>query len=166
MKKIKFKQNEVHLKDETLKLGDVIDLIKAYPKGSFELSDVKFGDNYTLITTFPSIDTGVCDLQVMRMSAIANDYPNVKFITLSADLPSALNGYASKHEVSNLEMYSDYYNNNLAQKFGLLIDELNLFARSVFVLNDKHEVIYFDLNEQTGDQIDFDRLIEFLNTLK
>ncbi|MEE3928170.1 redoxin domain-containing protein [Mycoplasmopsis ciconiae] len=162
MKKINFGDLEVTLKHEVAKLEDKIDYLEGYLAGTFNLSKPDLSKKYTVLTTFPSIDTGVCEMQIVRMAQLSEELPHFNYIAFSLDLPSALNGYKAQHPVGNIQLFSDYKDRKMAQKTGLLIDEFQLFARSVYVLNQKGEVIYVEVLDQTKNQINFDKLKEFL----
>lgn len=168
MKKIFFKDLEVTLLGEQLKVGDSLDNISdLYPAGSFAGLNVEFNKGkYKILTTYPSVDTSVCDFQVLELSKITSEYPELDYIGISVDLPSALNSYKSMHPTGSIKMYSDYKNKSFAKKAGLLIDELQLLGRSIFVLDKENKVIYAEIKEQVGEQINFEKLREILKNIK
>lgn len=168
MKKIFFKDLEVTLFGEQLKVGDSLNNISdLYPAGSFAGETVEFNKGkYKILTTYPSVDTSVCDFQVLELSKITSEYPEFDYIGISVDLPSALNSYKSMHPTGSIKMYSDYRNKNFAKKSGLLIDELQLLGRSIFVLDKENKVVYSEIKEQVGEQINFEKLREVLNSIE
>ncbi|MBW0594638.1 thiol peroxidase [Mycoplasmopsis anatis] len=167
MKKIFFKNLEVTLSGEQLKLGDVLNKINdIFPAGSFSGENIEFNKGkYKILTTYPSVDTSVCDFQVLELSKITSEFPELDYIGISVDLPSALNSYKSMHPTGSIKMYSDYRTKNFSKQSGLLIDELQLLGRSIYVLDKENKVIYSEIKDQVGEQIDFDKLRIFLKNL-
>ncbi|MGL5205025.1 MAG: peroxiredoxin, partial [Metamycoplasmataceae bacterium] len=60
---------------------------------------------------------------------------------------------------------SDYKNREFGMKSGFLIDELFLLNRGIIILDKNNEVIYLEQKSDVHDQIDFDKLETFLNTI-
>jgi thiol peroxidase len=70
------------------------------------------------------------------------DTTQIKVTAVSADLPFALKRWCDAAGVDNLVMLSDYRGAELAQSWGLLIKELRLIARAVYVLDRSGRVTY------------------------
>lgn len=165
MQQTRFLNKKVNLLGKELQIQDHVEVFGSLA-GTFE--DQKFDNQgkYTIIATYPSIDTHVCDMQVARLESLAQQHLEFNFVGLSQDLPSALATYAQEHEVKNTQLFSDYKNHQMALNLGLLIEDYNLFARSMLVLNPQNQVVYKQINDDVHAQVDFDRLLEFLSTLK
>ncbi|AWX69729.1 redoxin domain-containing protein [[Mycoplasma] anseris] len=165
MRIIKMKNNDLHLLGKEVELNQKIELQGAFV-GSFEQKTFNNESKYTVLATFPSINTQVCDMQILELSRISAKYPEFNFVSFSADLPSALNSYISSgHPVGNIQMFSDYYNHNVAKQLGILIDEIHLLARAMFILDKENKIIYKQINQELTDQVDFDQLLNKLNSL-
>ncbi len=113
---------------------------------SQEMKEVKLSDfkgKIKVISSFPSLDTPVCDLQVKEFNKLAAKFsPDVVVIGVSKDLPFAIKRFCSENSIKNEVVLSDYKTSSFGTKYGLLIKELNLLARSVQII-DKNDVIRY-----------------------
>lgn len=105
-------------------------------------------DNYRgkikLISVVPSLDTGVCAKQTQRFNEEAEKLDNVQVVTVSMDLPFAQSRWLNEHQVKNLEIVSDHREGSFGKKYGVLIKELRLLARSIFVIDSNDKVVYVE----------------------
>ena len=91
----------------------------------------------------PSLDTGVCQMQTKKFNdELAALGDKINAVTVSLDLPFAMNRFCGAEEIKNLRVGSDYQNRNFGQNYGMLIEELKLLARGVFVLDKDGKVVY------------------------
>ena len=102
-----------------------------------------FNGKIKLISSFPSLATPVCDLQVKefnkRASALSSD---VAVIGISKDLPFAQSRFCHENSIKNETVLSDYKYYSFGINYGLLIKELNLLARSVHIV-DKNNILRY-----------------------
>jgi thiol peroxidase len=105
------------------------------------LSD--FGDKIKVITSFPSLDTPVCDLQVKEFNKRATGLgAGVVVLGISKDLPFAQKRFCDTFAIKNIAVLSDYKFSSFGINYGLLVKELNLLARAVVIL-DKNNVLRY-----------------------
>ena len=86
-----------------------------------------------LISVVPSLDTPVCDLQTKRFNQEAAQLPNVEMLTISMDLPFAQKRWCGAAGIERVRVLSDHRTASFGKAYGVLIKELRLLARSVFV---------------------------------
>ncbi|QZE12485.1 redoxin domain-containing protein [Mycoplasma sp. Ms02] len=166
MKTIKFKDLEIKKLGKEIELGDKVYFNKYPTVGDFIDNPVVLSKDYTVLTTYPSIDTSVCEMQIAYLANLSNQFENVDFVAFSMDLPSALKNYADGHGFGRMQAFSDYKTKEMANSLGLLLDEVFLFNRAVLVLDKEQKVIYKDINQNSvGDQVDFDAIKNFLESL-
>ncbi len=127
-----------------------------------KLSD--FEKEYVLLSVVPSLDTGVCDLQTRTINEKLASFSNVDFVTVSMDLPFAQKRWCGSAGLEIVTL-SDYMTGDFGVSYGVLIEEVRLLARSVFVLNKNREVIYVEYLSEMTNHPNYDKLIEFLNQL-
>ena len=97
----------------------------------------------TLLSVVPSLDTGVCQIQTKKFNeSLGALGPRINAVTVSLDLPFAMNRFCGAENIKALRVASDYQDRNFGRNWGLLIDELKLLARSVFVLDKDGKVVY------------------------
>ena len=92
------------------------------------------GDTVKIISSVPSLDTPVCDIQTKRFNKEAASLPGVTVVTVSVDLPFAQARWCAAANASSHIVASDYNQKDFGRKFGTLLKELQLLTRAVFVL--------------------------------
>ncbi len=124
----------------------------------FSLSDHK--GKVRIISSVPSIDTGVCAQQTRRFNEEAANLNNVQVITISNDLPFALKRFCAAEGIDNLITVSDQKDRDFGIKYGLFIQELGLLARAIIVIDKDDVVQYFELVNEVAEHPDYDKAIE------
>ena len=118
-------------------------------------------DNYkgkTLVfSVVPSLDTGVCDLQTRRFNTEAAALGgHVQILTVSCDLPFAQARWCGAAGVTQLETLSDHYELSFGMAYGVVIKELRLLSRSIFVVNKAGIITYCELVPEVSHEVNFD----------
>ena len=135
MKKITFKGDPLTLAGRVLKVGAKAPDFKVVSQDLKDVTLSDFKDKIKVISSFPSLDTPVCDMQVRefnkRSSAFSGD---VVVLGISKDLPFAQKRFCQEHDIKNIVL-SDYKYSSFGINYGLLIKELNLLARSVHIVD-------------------------------
>jgi thiol peroxidase len=128
------------------------------------LSDFK--GKIKLISTFPSLDTPVCDLQVKEFNKrSAGMSADVAVIGISKDLPFAQKRFCSENGIKNETVLSDYKASSFGLAYGMLIDGLMLLARSVIII-DKDDVLrYVQIVPELTKPPDYDAALKALEDL-
>lgn len=162
------KEAVVTMKGEPLTLvGKQIrvgDLAEDFEVVANDLSAVKFSSfrgKVCLISSVPSLDTGVCDIQTRKFNeqakALADD---VVVLTISMDLPFAQGRWCGAAEVENVQTLSDHRKAQFGNAFGVLIKELRLLARAVFVVNKDGVVTYIEIVNELTNEPDYEAALK------
>jgi thiol peroxidase len=118
-----------------------------------DLKEVSLGDfagKIKVISVTPSLDTPVCDLQLRRFNHEAASLPDdVVVLNLSMDLPFAISRFCTIASIDKAKALSDHRTAMFGTAYGVLIKELRLLARSIFIV-DKDDVIRY--KEQVHEQ--------------
>lgn len=110
-----------------------------------------------IFSVVPSLDTGVCDLQTRRFNGEAAALgEGVRILTISCDLPFAQARWCGLAGVTQLETLSDYYDLSFGLAYGVVIKELRLLARSIFVVNPKGLLTYTEIVPEVAHEVNFD----------
>lgn len=131
-----------------------------------EVSLEDYKGKVKLISVVPSLDTGVCDAQTKRFNEeAANLGDEVVILTVSADLPFAQSRWCGANDVEEVITLSDYKTNAFGEAYGVLIKELRLDMRAIFVIdaNDKIHYVQY-LNEMT-EHPDYDAALNAVKAL-
>ncbi|MDP3722562.1 MAG: thiol peroxidase [Candidatus Omnitrophota bacterium] len=88
-----------------------------------------------LISVVPSLDTPVCDAQTRRFNQEASTLANVEILTISMDLPFAQKRWCGAAGVNQVKVLSDHRDASFGRAYGVLIKELRLLARAIFIVD-------------------------------
>lgn len=124
------------------------------------LSDFK--DEIKLISVVPSVDTGVCAKQTKRFNQEAEQLGDVKLVTISMDLPFAQKRWAEINDVHHVQTLSDHRDADFGKKYGVLIKEMRLLARAVFVIDKNNQVTYVEYVSDVTDHPNYDKVLHHL----
>jgi len=110
-----------------------------------------------IIAAVPSLDTPVCDMETRRFNTEASKLgENVRILTISMDLPFAQKRWCAAAGIDRVTTLSDHRDASFGVSWGVLIKELRLLARSVFVVGKDGLVKYAELVPEATHQPDYD----------
>jgi thiol peroxidase len=166
MKQITFNHEPVTLAGEEIKVGDKAPNFTVLSNDLKEVSLDDYKGKVKLISVVPSIDTGVCSDQTKRFNEEASKLDNVHVLTISMDLPFAQTRWCAAEGVKNLDTLSDHRNADFGEKYGTLMKELRLLARSIFVVNSDDEVTYVEYVDEVTTHPDYESALEAVKEAK
>ncbi|MCD5323865.1 MULTISPECIES: thiol peroxidase [Pontibacillus] len=158
MASITFKENPVTLVGDEVKVGDKAPNFTVLANDLSEVSLEQY-DGVKLISVIPSIDTGVCDAQTRRFNEEAAQLDNVSVLTISMDLPFAQRRWCGSNGIENVDTLSDHRDAYFGEAFGVLIKEMRLLARAVFVVNSQNEVVHAEYVSEATNHPDYEAAI-------
>ncbi len=110
-----------------------------------------------IITAVPSIDTPVCDTMTRKFNEKAAQLPEtVVVLTVSLDLPFAQKRWCGNAGIEKIRTVSDYQERSFGLNYGLLLKELKLLARAVYVIDKTGNVAYREIVKEVTDEPDYD----------
>jgi thiol peroxidase len=133
------------------------------------LAEVRLEDfkgKMKVISVTPSLDTPVCDLQLRRFNHEAASLPhNVEVLNISMDLPFAISRFCTTAEIERARALSDHRDASFGNAYGVLIKELRLLARSIFIVDKDDVVRYLEIVTEQTNHPDYDKALAVLNRL-
>lgn len=106
-----------------------------------------------IITSVPSLDTPVCDVETRRFNQEAGGLgDDVTVLTISMDLPFAQGRWCGAAGVKNVRTLSDHRDAAFGTSYGVLIQGLRLLARAVFVVDKQSVVRYVELVKEVSSE--------------
>jgi len=162
---ITFKGNPLTLEGKTLKVGDKAPGFKVTSQELKEVTLADFKGKTKIISSFPSLDTPVCDLQVREFNKRSASFSSdIVVIGISKDLPFAQKRFCQEHDIKNI-ILSDYKDSSFGLSYGLIIKEWNLLARSVLII-DKNDILrYMQIVPELATQPDYDDVLKNLDNI-
>jgi thiol peroxidase len=127
------------------------------------LSDFK--GKIKVVSVTPSLDTPVCDLQIHRFNEEAARRGDAAMLNVSADLPFAIKRFCLNGGINNTVVLSDHRDVSFGLAYGVLIKELRLLARSVFIIGKDDVVRYIQIVSEQTNEPDYDAAMEALKKL-
>jgi len=120
-----------------------------------------FQGKVCIISSVPSLDTPVCDTMTRRFNQEAvNLGEDVVVLTISMDLPFAQRRWCGAAGVKNVQTLSDHRDASFGNAFGVLIKELRLLARAVFVVDNEGVVRHIQIVNELTSEPDYDAVLK------
>jgi thiol peroxidase len=134
-----------------------------------DLSPVKlssFRGKVCIISSVPSLDTPVCDIETRRFNQEAAKLgPDVEILTISMDLPFAQARWCGGAGIDRVKTFSDYKNADFGKNYGVLIEELHLLARVVFVVDQEGVIRYIQQVHELANEPNYDEVLQAVSSL-
>ena len=158
---ITFKGNPLTLLGEELKVGQQAPdfTLAANDLSSKTLAD--FTGKVLIISAVPSLDTPVCDTETRRFNTeAANLSDDIAILTVSMDLPFAQARWCGAAGVDKVTTLSDYRDASFGKNWGVLIEELHLLSRSIFVIDKEGKIAFTETVAEVTEEPDYNAVIE------
>ncbi|MBL7074184.1 thiol peroxidase [candidate division KSB1 bacterium] len=160
---VTFKGEPIILLGQGLKVGDKAPEFHVVDNDMNPVKLSDFSGKVVLISVTPSVDTPVCNLQASRFNQLATKVSeDVVILNVSMDLPFALGRWCAATGSEQIKTLSDYQERDFGLKYGLLVKELKLLARSVWLIDSKGVIRYIELVPEMTHEPDYDKALEAL----
>jgi thiol peroxidase len=143
-----------------LEVGDQAPSFKVVDKNFSPVKLSDFADQTLLISVVPSLDTGVCSIQTKRFNDEAATLPkNITTLTISNDLPFAQKRFCDTQGVDSMTVLSDSVWRDFGTKYGVLIKNMGLLTRAIFIINNQGKIVYKELVANISQQPNYDKAL-------
>lgn len=143
---VKANDKYVTLLGTQINIGDKAPNFKVVDKNFSPVQLSDFQDTTLLISVVPSLDTGVCSLQTKRFNEETANLPkNVTILTISNDLPFAQKRFCKVENVDQVKVLSDSVWRDFGENYGLIIKNMGLLTRAIFIIDNQGVVKYKEL---------------------
>ena len=136
---------------------------------STDLAPVRFSSfrgKVCIVSSVSSLDTLVCDTETRRFNDEAERLsPDVVLLSISMDLPFAQKRWCGAAGVTRVQTLSDHRDASFGMSYGVLIKELRLLARAVFVVDRNGTIQYVQLVKEITQEPDYDAVLAAVNKL-
>jgi thiol peroxidase len=135
-----------------------------------DLSPVQFSSyrgKICVLSSVPSLDTPVCDIETRKFNEEASKLGDkVQILTISMDLPFAQKRWCGSAGANKIQTLSDHREAQFGIAYGVLIKELRLLARAVFLVDVKGILQYTQLVKEIVNEPNYDEIWSALNKIK
>ena len=157
----------VTLKGKPITLvGDEVKVGQAGPEFEAVDNDLKpvrlssLKGKVVILCSVPSLDTSVCDIETRKFNEKAGQLGgDVKVLTISMDLPFAQKRWCGAAGIKNVQTLSDHSEASLGMAYGVLIKDMRLLARAVFVIDKTGIVRYKQIVPEISSEPDYEAAI-------
>lgn len=122
-----------------------------------------FSGNRIVLNIFPSVDTGVCAASIRKFNELANKMENTKVLSVSKDLPFAMNRLCTSEGLENIVNLSAFRGGFDA--YGVeIVDSAftGLFSRAIVVIDEAGNIIHTEQVPEIGQEPDYDAVLAIL----
>ena len=150
-------------------------VLQGHPAPDFKVVDSNFEpkrlSDYVgkpiLISVVASLDTGVCSVQTKRFNQeLLEGNSELVILTISTDLPFAQKRFCQAESVDQVVVLSDAVWRDFGTNYGILIKDMGLLSRAIFVINSEGTLIYKEIVPQLSDEPDYQTALEQLSIEK
>lgn len=153
--------NPLTLTGDDVKVGMKAPAFLAIDSNLKEVRLSDFAGKVKIISVTPSLDTPVCDMQARRFNEEAHRLSgSVAVINISMDLPFAIARFCTGAGIDSVTTLSDHREASFGEAYGVLIKELRLLARSVFVIDKSDVVRYVEIVPEITNEPDYGKALE------
>ena len=154
---VTFGGNPVTLVGNELKIGDDAPDVEVVGNDLQPVKLSTFKGKVAIVAAVASLDTGTCDVETRRFNQeIGKLGDDVVGLTISMDLPFAQARWCGAAGVETVKTFSDHMTAEFGEKWGVLMKELRLLARAVFVVDRDGDIRYIELLSEVGDEPNYD----------
>jgi len=158
---ITMKGKPLTLQGKEVKVGDKAPNFTAIANDLSAVDFSSFRGKICVITSVPSLDTSTCDRMTRRFNEEASKLgSNVTVLTISMDLPFAQKRWCGAAGINNIQTLSDYRDASFGTAYGVLIKELRLLARAVFVVDRNGVIRYMQLVNELTNEPDYQAVLD------
>lgn len=161
------KGNPLALEGPELKIGDKAPdaVLRKSLVDSIRMKDTT--GSVRVVSVVPSLDTPVCAQQTKRFNDEMGKLKNVKFITVSCDLPMAQARFCGAEGIDKEKFIqlSDHKDKDFGKKYGTLISDLGVECRAVFVLDKDDTIKHVEYVPEIADHPNYDAIINCAKTI-
>lgn len=158
--------NPLTLLGNRVEVGDIAPDVELLDNDLSSVEVSSFKGKVCVISAVPSLDTPVCDMETRRFNTEAGDLgEDVVIITISMDLPFAQKRWCGAAGVDKVVTLSDHRDAAFGSAYGVLIKELRLLARAVFVLDKESKINYIQIVNELSEEPDYDAILDAVKKL-
>lgn len=166
MATITFKEQPMTVLGNEVQVGDKAPDFKVLANDLSEVTLANSKERVRLISVIPSIDTGVCDAQTRKFNEDVGSIEGVEVLTISVDLPFAQRRWCASSGLDHVQTLSDHKELSFGKAYGLVLEELRLLARAVFVIDASDTVVYAEYVSEATNHPDYEKAIEAAKAAK
>ena len=158
---VTFAGNPLTLIGDEVKVGQKAPEFSVLDKDLKEVRLSDFSGKVKIISVTPSLDTPVCSLQARTFNEKAMALSDkVVILNISMDLPFAIARFCASAGITKVVTLSDHRDAAFGNAYGVLIKELRLLARSIFIIDAEDIIRYIEIVPEGTNEPDYQKAME------
>ena len=163
---ITFKGEPTPVGGSVVKVGDAAPEVTLTANDLSDLSLDSFKGNVVIVSSVPSLDTPVCQVQTKRFNEeVTKLSDEVKVLTVSSDLPFAQKRWCGAEGVENVVTASDYKYRTFRDAYGVSWEGPALLARAVFVVDKEGKVAHVEYADDITAEPNYEAVVSKVQEL-
>lgn len=163
---VTYKGKPVTLLGPELKVGEKAPDFTVVDRELNEVSLKEFAGKAKLISVTASLDTHICDHQARKFNEEAAKFPpEIAIMNITMDLPFAISRFCVSAGIEEILTFSDHRYASFGMNYGILIKELRLLARSIFLIDANDTIKYIQIVNEVASEVDFQKALDAANRL-
>lgn len=163
---VTMKGNPLTLLGPELKIGNPVPNFWVVDNTLSSVEFSSFSGKVCLIASVPSLDTPVCDLETRRFNSEAGNLrSDIQILTISMDLPFAQKRWCGAAGIDKVITLSDHKDASFGTAFGVLIKELRLLARAIFIIDRQGILRHVQIVKDLSQEPDYDQTLTIVKNL-
>jgi thiol peroxidase len=164
---VTFMGNPLTLIGNEVKVGDTAPDFVVLDNNLSSVKLSSFQGKVCILSSVPSLDTPVCDMETRRFNEQAGRLgKDIAILTISMDLPFAQKRWCAAAGVNQVQTLSDHREASFGNAYGVLIKELRLLARAVFIVDRKGVIQYIQMVKEIASEPDYESVFSALKKLQ
>ncbi len=158
--------NPLILLGEEIEIGDKAPDFTVVDNNQQPVKFSSFADKTCILSVIPSLDTPVCDVSTRKFNEEAESLgPDVLVLTLSMDLPFAQARWRKAAGAEAVRTFSDHRDASFGLSYGVLIKDLRLLSRAVFVVDKNGIVKYKEIVGELANEPNYNAILNVLRNI-
>jgi len=163
---ITMRGNPLTLVGNEIKIGEMAPDFTVLDNNLSPVRLSSFHNKISILSSVPSLDTPVCDIETRKFNEEAGRLgPDVVILTISMDLPFAQKRWCAASGVDKVQTLSDHRDASFGTSYGVLIKELRLLARAVFLVDRQGILQYSQLVQEISREPDYEAVLGALKKI-
>lgn len=158
---ITFSGNPLTLIGDEIKVGAGAPDFNVVDKDLTPKTLADYSGKVLILSAVPSLDTSVCDMETRRFNTEADKLgDDIAILTFSMDLPFAQARWCGAAGVESVVTLSDHKEASFGEAYGVLIKELRLLSRAVFVVDKSGKIQYVEYLKEITEEPNYEAALE------
>ena len=100
---------------------------------------------------------------ISGINQVPNSASKKQLFFISMDLPFAQKRFCQEYEINKVKTLSDHRDASFGLNYGVLIKELRLLTRAIFIVDKSDKVVYVEYVKELGSEPDYEGALKALS---